>query len=193
MGKMSLNSAILLYTACKVVPLIVTAEQHFLKYDEVGSCAWVQDYALMLMLSKEAAKDDAGKIRIQRPDKGPFYISPKNIMLITTFGKWARWYQITSPGFTVVGIFLLAKHAVQHVLEKRRCWELQKSQRNNLIVPKYAIWLALMILFDQQLAVSIYIYIYIGRVLAVARQAHNSGGSNQESKKSHIIQRKIWH
>ncbi|KAG6526589.1 hypothetical protein ZIOFF_016580 [Zingiber officinale] len=39
----------------------------------------------------EAAKDDAGKIRIQRPDKGPFYISPKNIdQLIANFGKWAR-------------------------------------------------------------------------------------------------------
>ncbi|KAG6523066.1 hypothetical protein ZIOFF_012919 [Zingiber officinale] len=104
MRKMSLNSAILLYTACKVVPLIVTPEQHFLKYDEVGSWAWAQDYALMLMLSKEV----------------PWFLES----LIADLCN--RWYQITSPGFTVVGIFLLAKHAVQHVLEKRRCWELQK-------------------------------------------------------------------
>ncbi|XP_074574765.1 E3 ubiquitin-protein ligase SP1 [Curcuma longa] len=239
--------AILLDTACKVVPLVVTvtgkvdsetpinceqsglrgviveetAEQHFLKYNEVGS--WAQDSALMLTLSKEvpwflddgtgrvfvvgargatglaltvasevfeesgrslargtldyvqglkmlgvkrtekilptgtaltvvgeAAKDDAGKIRIQRPDKGPFYISPKNIdQLIAIFGKWARRYQIASAGFTVIGIFLLAKHALQQVLEKRRHWELQK------------------------------------RVLAAAaaRQAHNSEGSNQVSEK----------
>ncbi|KAG6466582.1 hypothetical protein ZIOFF_075613 [Zingiber officinale] len=39
----------------------------------------------------ETAKDDAGKVRIQRPNKGLFYIFPKNIDLsITTFGKWAR-------------------------------------------------------------------------------------------------------
>ncbi|XP_074559237.1 E3 ubiquitin-protein ligase SP1-like [Curcuma longa] len=37
-----------------------------------------------------------------------------------------RWYKIASTGFTIVGIFLLAKHALQHVLEKRRRWELQK-------------------------------------------------------------------
>ncbi|KAG6523065.1 hypothetical protein ZIOFF_012918 [Zingiber officinale] len=108
-------------------------EQHFLKYDEVGSWAWVQDYALMLMLSKEvpwflvytilqiliviflfvvllwmlgvkrtekilptgtaltvvgeAAKDDAGKIGVQRLGKGPFYISPKNINLLN-YNSW---------------------------------------------------------------------------------------------------------
>ncbi|PKA66850.1 E3 ubiquitin-protein ligase MUL1 [Apostasia shenzhenica] len=39
----------------------------------------------------EAVKDDVGTIRIQRPHKGPFYVSPKNIdQQIAYLGKWAR-------------------------------------------------------------------------------------------------------
>ncbi|XP_048137037.1 E3 ubiquitin-protein ligase SP1 isoform X5 [Rhodamnia argentea] len=45
----------------------------------------------------EAVKDDIGTVRIQRPYKGPFYVSPKTIdQLISNLGKWARWY---SEGF----------------------------------------------------------------------------------------------
>ncbi|OAY85734.1 Mitochondrial ubiquitin ligase activator of nfkb 1 [Ananas comosus] len=63
----------------------------------------------------------------ERPDRGPFYVSPKDIdQLIANLGKWARWYQFASMGFTVFGVFLLAKHALQYVLERRRRWELQK-------------------------------------------------------------------
>ena len=36
-------------------------------------------------------KDDVGTIRIQRPYKGPFYVSHKTIdQLIANLGKWAR-------------------------------------------------------------------------------------------------------
>ncbi|KAG2697187.1 hypothetical protein I3843_07G093500 [Carya illinoinensis] len=39
----------------------------------------------------EAVKDDVGTVRIQRPHKGPFYVSPKAIdQLIANLGKWAR-------------------------------------------------------------------------------------------------------
>jgi E3 ubiquitin-protein ligase MUL1 len=39
----------------------------------------------------EVARDDVGTIRIQRPSKGPFYVSPKTIDdLIANLGKWAR-------------------------------------------------------------------------------------------------------
>ena len=39
----------------------------------------------------QAAKDDVGAFRIQRPHKGPFYVSPKTIdQLIANLGKWAR-------------------------------------------------------------------------------------------------------
>lgn len=75
----------------------------------------------------EAVKDDVGKVRIQRPHKGPFYISPKSLdELIANRGKWARLYQYASVGFTVFGVYLLAKQAVQYILERRRRWDLQK-------------------------------------------------------------------
>ncbi|XP_019161414.1 PREDICTED: E3 ubiquitin-protein ligase SP1 isoform X1 [Ipomoea nil] len=75
----------------------------------------------------EAVKDDIGTVRIQRPHKGPFYISRKTIdQLIMNLGKWARWYKYASMGFTVVGVYLLVKHAFQYITERRRHWELRK-------------------------------------------------------------------
>ncbi|KAK2990531.1 hypothetical protein RJ640_019811 [Escallonia rubra] len=75
----------------------------------------------------EAVKDDVGTIRIQRPHKGPFYVSPKPIdQLIANLGKWARWYKYASLGFTVFGFYLIAKHAFQYIMERRRHWELRK-------------------------------------------------------------------
>lgn len=75
----------------------------------------------------EAVKDDIGTIRIQRPHKGPFYISPKTIdQLIANLGKWARWYKFASLGFTAFGVYLIAKHAFQYIMERRRHWELRK-------------------------------------------------------------------
>jgi hypothetical protein len=42
-------------------------------------------------LYEQAIKDDVGTIRIQRPHKGPFYVSPKGIdQLILNLGKWAK-------------------------------------------------------------------------------------------------------
>uniref|UniRef100_A0A2P2KUC5 RING-type E3 ubiquitin transferase n=1 Tax=Rhizophora mucronata TaxID=61149 RepID=A0A2P2KUC5_RHIMU len=74
----------------------------------------------------EAVKDDIGTIRIQRPHKGPFYVSPKTIdELIGNLGKWARWYKYASMGLTVFGVFMLAKHAIRYIMERRRRWELQ--------------------------------------------------------------------
>ncbi|KAI4340228.1 hypothetical protein MLD38_025087 [Melastoma candidum] len=75
----------------------------------------------------EALKDDIGTVRIQRPHKGPFYVSPKTIdQLISNLGKWARWYRYASFGLTVVGICLIAKRAVQYIMERKRRWELQR-------------------------------------------------------------------
>ncbi|KAJ8453239.1 hypothetical protein Cgig2_008123 [Carnegiea gigantea] len=75
----------------------------------------------------EAVKDDDGTIRVQRPHKGPFYVSPKTIdQLIGNLGKWARWYKFASLGFTVFGVYLIAKHAIRIILERRRRWELHK-------------------------------------------------------------------
>ncbi|KAF3436341.1 hypothetical protein FNV43_RR23433 [Rhamnella rubrinervis] len=75
----------------------------------------------------EAAKDDIGTVRIQRPHKGPFYVSPKTIdQLITNLGKWARWYNYASMGLTVLGVYLMAKHVIQYILERKHRRELQK-------------------------------------------------------------------
>ncbi|ONM25666.1 E3 ubiquitin-protein ligase SP1 [Zea mays] len=78
-----------------------------------------------------AIKDDVGTIRIQRPHKGPFYVSPKSIdQLIMNLGKWAKLYRLASMGFATFGAFLLAKRAIQHFLERKRRHELQKRVLN---------------------------------------------------------------
>ncbi|GAV78716.1 GIDE domain-containing protein/zf-C3HC4_3 domain-containing protein [Cephalotus follicularis] len=75
----------------------------------------------------EAVKDDIGTIRIQRPHKGPFYVTPKTIdQLIANLGKWSRWYKYASMGLTVFGVFLITKHAIHYILERRRRRELQR-------------------------------------------------------------------
>jgi hypothetical protein len=48
-------------------------------------------FVLCSYLYEQAIKDDVGTIRIQRPHKGPFYVSPKSIdQLILNLGKWAK-------------------------------------------------------------------------------------------------------
>ncbi|CAI9107920.1 OLC1v1007403C1 [Oldenlandia corymbosa var. corymbosa] len=75
----------------------------------------------------EAVKDDIGTIRIQKPHKGPFYVSHKALdQLIANLGKWARWYRFASMGFTVFGVYLIAKRAFQYIMERRRHSELRK-------------------------------------------------------------------
>lgn len=69
----------------------------------------------------EAVQDDLGMVRIQKPHKGPFYVSPKSIdELIAHLGKWSRWYKYMSLGFTVFGIYLMTSHAIKYFLERRR-------------------------------------------------------------------------
>ncbi|CAA6663561.1 unnamed protein product [Spirodela intermedia] len=66
-----------------------------------------------------AVKDDIGTIRIQQPHKGPFYVSQRILIsLLQILGN--------GQGFTVFGVYLLAKHAVQYILERRRRWDLHK-------------------------------------------------------------------
>ncbi|GJY03575.1 E3 ubiquitin protein ligase SP1 [Tanacetum coccineum] len=75
----------------------------------------------------EAVKDDVGTLRIQRPLKGPFYVSHKNIdQLIANLGKWARWYKYASVGFAAFGVYLIAKHAFQFIMERKRHWEIKR-------------------------------------------------------------------
>ncbi|KAG0555802.1 hypothetical protein M758_11G003500 [Ceratodon purpureus] len=69
----------------------------------------------------EAVKDDRGLIRIQKPNKGPFYVTPKSLdQLVANLGRWSRWYKYMSIGVTLVGIYFITSHAIKHVLERRR-------------------------------------------------------------------------
>ncbi|CAH9102848.1 unnamed protein product [Cuscuta europaea] len=78
----------------------------------------------------EAVRDDIGTIRIQKPSKGPFYVSPKTIdQLVNNLGRWARWYKYASMGFTVFGVYLLAKHAFQYIMGRRRRLEYRNRVR----------------------------------------------------------------
>ncbi|KAL5701629.1 RING-type E3 ubiquitin transferase [Ranunculus cassubicifolius] len=75
----------------------------------------------------EAIRDDIGKVRIQRPHKGPFYVTPKSIdQLISNLGAWARMYKFASLGFSVVGLYLIAKNVIRFLLQRRRRAELQR-------------------------------------------------------------------
>lgn len=69
----------------------------------------------------EAVQDDRGLIRIQKPNKGPFYVTPKSLdQLVANLGRWSRWYKYMSLGFTLVGIYFITSHAIKHVMERRR-------------------------------------------------------------------------
>ena len=113
-------------------------------------------YLFVVLINFQAVKDDVGTIRIQRPHKGPFYVSPKSIdQLIANLGKWARlcfclyipahfspilfnyfnlinrdllnrWYKYASMGLTVFGFYLIAKRTIQYFMERRRRSELQR-------------------------------------------------------------------
>ncbi|GKA08823.1 E3 ubiquitin protein ligase SP1 [Tanacetum coccineum] len=75
----------------------------------------------------EAVKDDVRTLRIQRPLKGPFYVSHKNIdQLIANLRKWARWYKYALVGFAAFGVYLIAKHAFQFTMERKRHWEIKR-------------------------------------------------------------------
>jgi hypothetical protein len=116
-------------------------------------------------LYDQVARDDVGTIRIQRPSKGPFYVSPKTIDdLIANLGKWARllyfifaycmvfptrffkWlnffirlYKFASVGLTALGVYMIANHAIRYILERRRRSELQKRYSSLEICPMHTI------------------------------------------------------
>lgn len=117
---------------------------------------YLLSFILFFKIYDQAAKDDIGTVRIQRPHKGPFYVSPKTIdQLIINLGKWARllicmnkymvfvflfpfevefkenkfcrWYKYASVGLTAFGVYLIAKHAIEYIMERRRRSELQRK------------------------------------------------------------------
>ncbi|KAL3644845.1 Subtilisin-like protease 1 [Castilleja foliolosa] len=81
----------------------------------------------LLTVIGQAVKDDIGSVRIQRPHKGPFYFTDKTIdQLFANLGKWSRLYKFASMGFAVCGVYLLAKHAIQFIMERKLHCEMRK-------------------------------------------------------------------
>ncbi|KAF3572904.1 hypothetical protein F2Q69_00062528, partial [Brassica cretica] len=69
----------------------------------------------------EAVKDGSGNVRIQKPDQGPFYISPKPLdQLIPTLGTWSRIFKYASMGasfcLTVRGVIITSKPLIIYIL-----------------------------------------------------------------------------
>ncbi|CAL9245316.1 unnamed protein product [Arabidopsis halleri] len=69
----------------------------------------------------EAVKDGIRGFRIQKPEKGLFFVSPVPLdKIISPLGKWLRRVKYVSVGITVVGVILISKPVIEYILERRR-------------------------------------------------------------------------
>ncbi|KAL1197640.1 E3 ubiquitin-protein ligase SPL1 [Cardamine amara subsp. amara] len=69
----------------------------------------------------EAVMDGTGDVRIQKPEQGPFYVSPMPLaQLISKLGKWSRRFKYASMGLTVLGVILISKPVIKYILKRRR-------------------------------------------------------------------------
>ncbi|PNY05064.1 mitochondrial ubiquitin ligase activator of NFBK 1-like protein, partial [Trifolium pratense] len=124
-----------------------TVEQHFLKHEKwdwkdhspVTSFVSKEEFGFKriertlpintsLTVIGEVSKDDAGTIRIQKPQSGPFYVSPNTIddLIIANHGDFVRWCKYASIGFSIFGSCIIAMHTIQYILTWRRQCEMHK-------------------------------------------------------------------
>ncbi|KAG7566775.1 Zinc finger RING-type [Arabidopsis suecica] len=69
----------------------------------------------------EAVKDGIRGFRIQKPEKGLFFVSPVPLdKIISPLGKWLRRFKYVYVGLTVVGVILISKPVIEYILERRR-------------------------------------------------------------------------
>ncbi|KAK1398978.1 RING-type E3 ubiquitin transferase [Heracleum sosnowskyi] len=67
----------------------------------------------------EAVKDDSGRIQIQKPKKGPFHVSGKNIDELIKDCKGGAWLcKCTSLLLASYGIFLIGKQAFHYITRR---------------------------------------------------------------------------
>ncbi|KAF3577064.1 hypothetical protein DY000_02031850 [Brassica cretica] len=67
----------------------------------------------------QTIKDGVGDVRIQKPDQGPFYVSPVPLdQLISNVGKWSRRFKKASMGLAIVGVILISKPVIKYILVK---------------------------------------------------------------------------
>ncbi|VVB06687.1 unnamed protein product [Arabis nemorensis] len=65
----------------------------------------------------EAVKDGIGDVRIRKPERGPFYISPIPLeQLISNLGKWSRRFKYAAIGLTILGVILISKPVIKYIL-----------------------------------------------------------------------------
>ncbi|EFH54752.1 predicted protein [Arabidopsis lyrata subsp. lyrata] len=136
----------LLQVEGKIIAVSGTAQQLFLKRNWLFS--WVEDSKWMLPQAKEvpwylmlgvrrtehvlpigtpvtvvgeAVKDGIRGFRIQKPEKGLFFVSPVPLdKIISPMGKWLRRFKYVYVGLTVVGVILISKPVIEYILERRR-------------------------------------------------------------------------
>ncbi|XP_020881172.1 E3 ubiquitin-protein ligase SPL1 isoform X1 [Arabidopsis lyrata subsp. lyrata] len=70
---------------------------------------------------QQAVKDGIRGFRIQKPEKGLFFVSPVPLdKIISPMGKWLRRFKYVYVGLTVVGVILISKPVIEYILERRR-------------------------------------------------------------------------
>ncbi|KAM1534245.1 hypothetical protein COP2_008336 [Malus domestica] len=85
---------------------------------------------ISLSVVGEAVKDNVGTIRIQKPHKGPFYVSTKSIdELIASHKNWARFLKCASFGVAVIGLTLISAELDKYIRERLRHSEWLRSRR----------------------------------------------------------------
>ncbi|TQD86509.1 hypothetical protein C1H46_027998 [Malus baccata] len=85
---------------------------------------------ISLSVVGEAVKDNVGTIRIQKPHKGPFYVSTKSIdELIASHKNWARFLKCASFGVAVIGLTLIAAELDKYIRERLCGSEWLRSRR----------------------------------------------------------------
>ncbi|AES61875.2 E3 ubiquitin-protein ligase SP1 [Medicago truncatula] len=74
---------------------------------------WALPFGTSLTVVGEASRDGDGTVRIQRPPKGPFYVSRKTIdEQIADLTYFARRFKYASVGLTLFGAWLIAEFAI---------------------------------------------------------------------------------
>ncbi|CAF1842169.1 hypothetical protein HID58_060412 [Brassica napus] len=81
----------------------------------------------------QTIKDGVGDVRIQKPDQGPFYVSPVPLdQLISNVGKWSRSrFKKASMGLAIVGVILISKPVIKYILV--RTGDLLERRRQRLL------------------------------------------------------------
>ncbi|CAH8329207.1 unnamed protein product [Eruca vesicaria subsp. sativa] len=85
-----------------------------------------------LTIVGQAIEDGIGDVRIQKPDQGPFYVSPMPLdQLISQVGKWSRGFKKASMGLALVGVILISKPVIEYIIT--RTGDLLERRRQRLL------------------------------------------------------------